>query len=132
MDAIADEILVVGGDSVAAMRRSSRPAKPTAKLQEKLQAVDKKTGAVRKMGPHQLRESENETENGLTKRAGELQMMEGATDNNAPLMQIMLRAMLQETSTHLIYEQKKMLESSVGMMRRLSWSSRELIWLSIA
>ncbi|EXK80123.1 hypothetical protein FOQG_15342 [Fusarium oxysporum f. sp. raphani 54005] len=82
MGATVEEILVQGGDSVAATRRSSRPAKPTAKLQERLQATVKKAEAM----------------------AG------GATSSNASLMQIMLRAMLQEMSTHLMSEQKKMLE----------------------
>ncbi|KAJ0132433.1 putative secreted protein [Fusarium oxysporum f. sp. albedinis] len=36
--------------------------------------------------------------------------MAGGATNSASLMQIMLRAMLQETSAHLMSEQKKMLE----------------------
>ncbi|KFA67131.1 hypothetical protein S40285_10881 [Stachybotrys chlorohalonatus IBT 40285] len=36
--------------------------------------------------------------------------MEGATCTDASLMQVMLRALLQETSAHLMDEQKKMLE----------------------
>ena len=110
MDATAGEILVQGGDSVAAARRSSRPAKPTAKLQETLQTATKKTGAANKISPDQSEVSENTGEIPLTDRAGEPQRMEGATGTDASLMQVMLRALLQETSAHLMGEQKKMLE----------------------
>ncbi|KAM6506791.1 hypothetical protein FALCPG4_018618 [Fusarium falciforme] len=110
MDATADEILVRGGDSITVARRSSRPVKPTAKLQERLQAIEKRNDTVRRNGPQQLRDGENEGETGLVDRARESQMTEGATGNHAPPVQIMFRAMLQETSTHLMSEQRKMLE----------------------
>ena len=110
MDATAGEILVQGGDSVAAARRSTRPAKPTAKLQETLQTAIKKTGAANKISPDQSEVSENTGEIPLTDRAGEPQRMEGATGTDASLIQVMLRALLQETSAHLMGEQKKMLE----------------------
>ncbi|KAI8648664.1 CCHC-type domain-containing protein [Fusarium keratoplasticum] len=105
MDATVEEILVEGGGSVAATRRSSRPAKPTAKLQENLQAAVRKTGTSKKAGSAQTREGENE----FSDRAGASQT-EGAASNNASLVQMMLRTMLQETSTHLMSEQKQMLE----------------------
>jgi hypothetical protein len=114
MDATAEEILVQGGDSVAATRRSSRTTKPTAKLQEKLQAVEKKTDTARNTWLQQSHEGGSEGENGPADRVGESRMGD-ATGNDASLMQTtllqtMLRGMLQETSTHLMGEQKKMLE----------------------
>ncbi|KAJ4258679.1 hypothetical protein NW764_016287 [Fusarium oxysporum] len=108
MDATAAEILVQGGDSVAATRRSSRPVTPTAKLREKLQTAEKKTNVARKMGPQKFREGENEDKDGFADSA-EVQMMEGAMGKHASLMQIMFQAMLQETSGHIMSEQKKML-----------------------
>ncbi|EXL39049.1 hypothetical protein FOCG_18332 [Fusarium oxysporum f. sp. radicis-lycopersici 26381] len=109
MDATA-EILVQGGDSVATARRSSRTTKPTAKLQEKLQAAEKKTDMAKNMWSQQSHEGGSEGENGPADRVGESQMMGDATGNDASLMQTMLRGMLQETSTHLMSEQKQMLE----------------------
>ncbi|KAK7592091.1 hypothetical protein V3481_006720 [Fusarium oxysporum f. sp. vasinfectum] len=109
MDATA-EILVQGGDSVATTRRSSRTTKPTAKLQEKLQAAEKKTDMAKNMWSQQSHEGGSEGENGPADRVGESQMMGDATGNDASLMQTMLRGMLQETSTHLMSEQKQMLE----------------------
>ncbi|KAI8396592.1 hypothetical protein FOFC_21140, partial [Fusarium oxysporum] len=109
MDATA-EILVQGGDSVAMTRRSSRTTKPTAKLQEKLQAAEKKTDMAKNMWSQQSHEGGSEGENGPADRVGESQMMGDATGNDASLMQTMLRGMLQETSTHLMSEQKQMLE----------------------
>ncbi|KAM6514013.1 hypothetical protein FALCPG4_015196 [Fusarium falciforme] len=110
MDATADEILVRGGDSITVARRSSRPVKPTAKLQERLQTIEKRNDIVRRNGPQQSRDGENEGETGLVDGARESQMTEGATGNHASPMQIMFRAMLQETSTYLMSEQRKMLE----------------------
>ncbi|KAJ0126163.1 hypothetical protein HZ326_30734 [Fusarium oxysporum f. sp. albedinis] len=110
MDATVEEILVQRGDSIGATRRSSRPAKPTAKLQEKLQATAKRTRAVNRNSLDQPGEDKNEGGNDFTSTTVGSQMTEDATSNSASLMQIMLRAMLQETSTHLMSEQKKMLE----------------------
>ncbi|KAJ3454196.1 hypothetical protein MRS44_018090 [Fusarium solani] len=110
MDATADEILVRGGDSITVARRSSRPVKPTAKLQERLQAIEKRSDTVKRNGSQQPRDGENEGETGLADGARESQTTEGATGNHASPMQIMFRAMLQETSAHLMSEQRKMLE----------------------
>jgi hypothetical protein len=110
MNATADEILVRGGDSITVARRSSRPVKPTAKLQERLQTIEKRNDTVRRNGPQQPRDGENESETGLVDGARESQMTEGATGNHASPMQIMFRAMLHETSTHSMSEQRKMLE----------------------
>ncbi|KAH6985344.1 hypothetical protein EDB80DRAFT_223978 [Ilyonectria destructans] len=110
MDATVEEVLVQGGDSVAPTRWSSRPTKPTAKLQEKMQATAKKIEAAKNNGSDQPGEGENAGGNEFTDKAVESRMAGGATSNNASLMQIMLRAMLQETSAHLMSEQKKMLE----------------------
>jgi hypothetical protein len=82
-----------------------------AKLQEKLQATAKKTETAKKNDSDEPGEGENAGGNEFTDRAVESQMAGGAT-NSASLMQIMLRAMLQETSAHLMSEQKKMLERS--------------------
>jgi hypothetical protein len=84
--------------------------KPTAKLQERLQTIEKRNDTVRRNGPQQPRDGENEGETGLVDGARESQMTEGATGNHASPMQMMFRAMLQETSTHLMSEQRKMLE----------------------
>jgi hypothetical protein len=63
MDATVEEILVQVGNSVTATHRSSKPAKPTARLQEKLQAAAKKTEAVKNNGSDQPGEGENAVEN---------------------------------------------------------------------
>ncbi|RFN41629.1 reverse transcriptase [Fusarium flagelliforme] len=110
MDATAEETLVQGGDSIVATRRYSRTTKPTAKLQEKLRAAEKKTDTARDIWSQQSHEGGSEGENGPADMAGESRMMGDATGNDASLMQTMLRGMLQETSTHLMDEQKKMLE----------------------
>ncbi|KAM5529724.1 hypothetical protein FOXYSP1_17568 [Fusarium oxysporum f. sp. phaseoli] len=96
MDATGDVILVQGGGSVAATRQTSRTMKRTANLQERLQ----ENTASRRSGG----ESE------LADKAGKSQMLEDASGNNVSLMRTMLRAMLHETSTQLMDEQKKMLE----------------------
>jgi hypothetical protein len=90
MDATAGEILVQGGDSIAAARWSSRLAKPTAKLQEMLQIAIKKTGAANKISLDQSEVSESTGKIPLTDRAGEPQRMEGAMGTDASLMQVML------------------------------------------
>ncbi|CAH0020024.1 unnamed protein product [Clonostachys rhizophaga] len=125
MDAIADEITVRGGDSITATRRSARPMKPTAKLQENLQATEK-TDATRNRRPHRLNEGGNGCENGLTKRAGEPQMTaEGAMGNNASLMQLMLRAMkkMLERLWDTLMENKRtatqMMSEQLEMIRQL-------------
>jgi hypothetical protein len=71
MGATVEEILVQGGDSVAATRQSSRPAKPTAKLQERLQATVKKAEAVKNNGSDQPGEGGNAGRNEFTDRAVE-------------------------------------------------------------
>ena len=86
MDATAGEILVQGGDSVAAAHRSSRLAKPMAKLQETLQTAIKKTSIVNKISPDQSEVSKNTGEIPLTNRAGEPQRIEGAMGTDASLM----------------------------------------------
>jgi hypothetical protein len=65
MDATTDEILVRGGDSITVARRSSRPVKPTAKLQERLQAIEKRSDTVKRNGSQQPRDGEHEGETGL-------------------------------------------------------------------
>ncbi|WZH40897.1 uncharacterized protein QYS62_001835 [Fusarium acuminatum] len=107
MDATAEEILIQGEDSVAAMRRSSITTKPTAKLQEKLQVADKKTDMARNIWSEQSHKGGSEGENGPADRVGESRMMgdvtgSDATGSDTSLMQAMLRGMLQETSTHLM------------------------------
>ncbi|KAF5696884.1 reverse transcriptase, partial [Fusarium mundagurra] len=109
MDATGDVILVQGGGSVAATRQTSRTMKRTANLQERLQeksqAVGERADAV--VAPlHGGAGGESE----LADKAGKSQMLEDASGNNVSLMWTMLRAMLHETSTQLMDEQKKMLE----------------------
>ncbi|RKK15607.1 hypothetical protein BFJ66_g18012, partial [Fusarium oxysporum f. sp. cepae] len=109
MDATGDVILVQGGGSVAATRQTSRTMKRTANLQERLQeksqAVGERADAV--VAPlHGGAGGESE----LADKAGKSQMLEDASGNNVSLMRTMLRAMLHETSTQLMDEQKKMLE----------------------
>ncbi|EXL66945.1 hypothetical protein FOPG_16903, partial [Fusarium oxysporum f. sp. conglutinans race 2 54008] len=109
MDATGDVILVQGGGSVAATRQISRTMKRTANLQERLQeksqAVGERADAV--VTPlHGGAGGESE----LADKAGKSQMLEDASGNNVSLMRTMLRAMLHETSTQLMDEQKKMLE----------------------
>ncbi|KAL5603737.1 hypothetical protein FOVSG1_006487 [Fusarium oxysporum f. sp. vasinfectum] len=109
MDATGDVILVHGGGSVAATRQTSRTMKRTANLQERLQeksqAVGERADAV--VAPlHGGAGGESE----LADKAGKSQMLEDASGNNVSLMRTMLRAMLHETSTQLMDEQKKMLE----------------------
>jgi hypothetical protein len=94
MDATVEEILVQGGDSIGMTRRSSRPAKPTAKLQERLQATAKRTRAVNRNSLDQPGEDKNEGGNDFTSTAVGSQMTEDATSNSASLIQIMLRAIL--------------------------------------
>jgi hypothetical protein len=81
-----------------------------AKLQEMLQTVIKKTGVANKISPDQSEVGENTGEIPLINRAGEPQRMEGAMGTDASLMQVMLQALLQEMSAHLMDEQKKMLK----------------------
>ncbi|KAG7404259.1 hypothetical protein Forpe1208_v015707 [Fusarium oxysporum f. sp. rapae] len=106
MDATGDVILVQGGGSVAATRQTSRTMKRTANLQqEKSHAVGERADAV--VAPlHGGAGGESE----LADKAGKSQMLEDASGNNVSLMRTMLRAMLHETSTQLMDEQKKMLE----------------------
>ncbi|KAF5253335.1 hypothetical protein FANTH_1769 [Fusarium anthophilum] len=109
MDATGDVILVQGGGSVAATRQTSRTMKRTANLQERLQeksqAVGERADAV--VAPlHGGAGGESE----LADKAGKSQMLEDASGNNVSLTRTMLRAMLHETSTQLMDEQKKMLE----------------------
>ncbi|KAF6527575.1 hypothetical protein HZS61_007877 [Fusarium oxysporum f. sp. conglutinans] len=109
MDATGDVILVQGGGSVAATRQTSRTMKRTANLQERLQeksqAVGERADAV--VAPlHGGAGGESE----LADKAGKSQILEDASGNNVLLMRTMLRAMLHETSTQLMDEQKKMLE----------------------
>ncbi|EXM14153.1 hypothetical protein FOTG_17427 [Fusarium oxysporum f. sp. vasinfectum 25433] len=80
------------------------------KTTEKAAGGREKTDATRDIWPQQSHESRSEGENGLADRVGESRMMGDATGSDASLMQTMLRGILQETSTHLIGEQKKMLE----------------------
>ncbi|KAH8654709.1 hypothetical protein BGZ61DRAFT_467480 [Ilyonectria robusta] len=97
MDATAEEILVAGGDSVTATRRSSRPVKPTAKAQNFWQVASSQAGTSKNAGTKQR-----------------LQAVDGAARSDSSLMQMMfqttLQTMLQETSSHLMDKQKQMLE----------------------
>src|SRR6185369_8899171 len=106
MDATGEEILVEGGDSVAATRRSSRPVKPTAKAQKSVQAAASKAGTSKNIGAGQMAAGDNDRGNVVEGS----QAMESAVSGNESLIQTMLRTMLQETSTHIMTEQKKMLQ----------------------
>ncbi|EXK26752.1 hypothetical protein FOMG_16698 [Fusarium oxysporum f. sp. melonis 26406] len=75
------------------------------RLQEKSQAVGERANTV--IAPLHGRAGGKSK---LANKAGKSQMLEDASGNNVSLMQTMLRAMLHETSTQLIDEQKKMLE----------------------
>ncbi|RKK10846.1 hypothetical protein BFJ65_g14842 [Fusarium oxysporum f. sp. cepae] len=82
-----------------------RTANLQERLQEKSQAVGERADAV--VAPlHGGAGGESE----LADKAGKSQMLEDASGNNVSLMRTMLRAMLHETSTQLMDEQKKMLE----------------------
>jgi hypothetical protein len=82
-----------------------RTANLQERLQEKSQAVGERADAV--VAPlHGGARGETE----LADKAGKSQMLEDASGNNVSLMRTMLRAMLHETSTQLMDEQKKMLE----------------------
>ncbi|KAL9568930.1 hypothetical protein ACKAV7_006944, partial [Fusarium commune] len=82
-----------------------RTANLQERLQEKSQAVGDRADAV--VAPlHGGAGGESE----LADKAGKSQMLEDASGNNVSLMRTMLRAMLHETSTQLMDEQKKMLE----------------------
>ncbi|KAG7425056.1 hypothetical protein Forpi1262_v014245 [Fusarium oxysporum f. sp. raphani] len=95
MDATGDVILVQGGGSVAATRTATG----------KSQAVGERADVV--VAPlHGGAGGESE----LADKAGKSQVLEDASGNNVSLMRTMLRAMLHETSTQLMDEQKKMLE----------------------
>jgi hypothetical protein len=109
MDATGDVILVHGGDSVVATRRTSRTTKPTAKLQEQLQEKSQAVGKRAETAVAPLHGGIG-GESELADKAGKSQILEDASGNNVSLMQTMLRAMLHETSAHLMGEQKKMLE----------------------
>jgi hypothetical protein len=106
MDATVEEILVEGGDSVAATRRSSRAVKPTAKAQKSAQAASSKAGTSKNAGAEQMAPGDNDRGNAVEGS----QAMESAVSGNESLIQMMLRTMLQETSTHIMSEQKKMLQ----------------------
>ncbi|KAF4971249.1 hypothetical protein FSARC_1871 [Fusarium sarcochroum] len=109
MNATGDVIMVHGGDSAAATRRTSRTMEPSAKLQEQLQeksqAVGKNNDTAAKT-PYGGNEGKSE----LVDEAGQPQGLDCALGNNLSLMQTILRAMLHETSAQLIGEQKKMFE----------------------
>ncbi|KAL6405976.1 hypothetical protein AUP68_10531 [Ilyonectria robusta] len=92
MDATVEEIVVGGGESATATRRSSRAGKPTAKLQENLEATASRTRTSNKVVAEQM-------------------VIGNAANSNESLTQMMLRTVLQETSTHLMSEQKKMLQT---------------------
>jgi hypothetical protein len=82
-----------------------RTANLQERLQEKSQAVGERADAV--VAPlHGGARGETK----LADKAGKSQMLEDASGNNVSLMRTMLRAMLHETSTQLMDEQKKMLE----------------------
>src|SRR5687768_1673483 len=106
MDPTIEEILVEGGDSVAATRRSSRAVKPTAKAQKSAQAAASKAGALKNAGAEQMAAGDNDRGNAVEGSQG----MESAVGGNVSLIQMMLRTMLQETSIHIMSEQKKMLQ----------------------
>jgi hypothetical protein len=72
--------------------------------------AEKKTNMARNIWLQQSYKGGSEGENGPADRVGESWMMGDATGSDTSLMQAMLRGMLQETSTHLMGEQKKMLE----------------------
>ncbi|KAH8656279.1 hypothetical protein BGZ61DRAFT_466945 [Ilyonectria robusta] len=110
MDATAEEILVAGGDSVTATRRSSRPVKPTAKAQKFWQVASSQAGTSKNAGTKQVAAGDNDWDN-----ADEgLQAVDGTARSDSSLvqemLQTMLQTMLQETSSHLMSKQKQMLE----------------------
>ncbi|KAH8656353.1 hypothetical protein BGZ61DRAFT_466863, partial [Ilyonectria robusta] len=110
MDATAEEILVAGGDSVTATRRSSRPVKPTAKAQKIWQVASSQAGTSKNAGTKQVAAGDNDWDNADER----LQAVDGAARSDSSLMQMMfqttLQTMLQETSSHLMDKQKQMLE----------------------
>ncbi|KAH8656269.1 hypothetical protein BGZ61DRAFT_570766, partial [Ilyonectria robusta] len=110
MDVTAEEILVAGGDSVTATRRSSRPVKPTAKAQNFWQVASSQTGTSKNAGTKQVAAGDNDWDNADQG----LQTVDGAARSDSSLLQMMLQTtlqtMLQETSSHLMSKQKQMLE----------------------
>ncbi|KAJ3455753.1 hypothetical protein MRS44_017235 [Fusarium solani] len=106
MDATLEEIFVETGDSVAATRRSPTAVKPTAKAQKNVQAAASKAETQKYDAVEQIEAGDNNRGNAV----GGSQAMESAGSGNESLIQTMLRTMLRETSSHLMSEQKQMLE----------------------
>ncbi|KAL6405770.1 hypothetical protein AUP68_10908 [Ilyonectria robusta] len=115
MDATVEEILVEGGDSVAATRRSSRAVKPTVKAQKSVQAAASKAGTSKNAGAEQMASGDNDRGNAVDG----WQAMESAVSSNESLIQMMLRTMVQETSTHIMSEQKMLQRLWDAMLQRL-------------
>jgi hypothetical protein len=81
--------------------------KPRARLQENLQAITNRPGTSKKAGSEQAEVGENDASDGV---GGLQQATQSAVGSNGSLIQKILRTMLQETSSHLMSEQKQMLE----------------------
>ncbi|KAM6513360.1 hypothetical protein FALCPG4_015789 [Fusarium falciforme] len=106
MDVTLEEIFVETRDSVAATRRSPRDVKPTAKAQKNMQVAANKAETPKYAAVEQMEAGDNNRGNAV----GGSQVMESAGSGNESLIQTMLRTMLRETSSHLMSEQKQMLE----------------------
>lgn len=85
---------------------SSRAVKPTAKAQKSVQAGASKAETSKNAGAEQMAAVDNDRSNAVEGS----QAKESAVSGNELLIQMMLRGMLQETSTHIMSEQKKMLQ----------------------
>ena len=112
MDATLEEIFVETRDSVAATRRSPRAVKPTAKAQKNVQAAASKAETPKYAAVEQMEAGDNNRGNAV----GGSQAMESAGSGNESLIQTMLRTMLRETSSHLMSEQKQMLERLYALL----------------
>ncbi|KAM5358231.1 hypothetical protein ACJZ2D_015467 [Fusarium nematophilum] len=112
MDATVEEIFVTGGGSEAEARRATRAAKSTAKAQKNIQAAASKTGTSKNAGAEKMAAGNNDRGNAIEGS----QATASAARSNGGRAQTVLRTMLQETSSHLMSEQKQMLERLWGAL----------------
>lgn len=102
MDATAGEIRVDCGDWMTATRRSSRPVKPTAKVQESAQPAASRAAMAKKTGAWPM---------GVVESAGEgPRPTEHAGREAESPTHTAFRTLLQEASARLMNEQKRILQ----------------------
>ncbi|KAH6982420.1 hypothetical protein EDB80DRAFT_882731 [Ilyonectria destructans] len=129
MDATVEGILVKGGESAASTRRSSRPMKPTARLQENLQATASRPGTSKKADSEQVEVGENGGSDGEIrtiraeaakdrKRTEELRRMHEQTADQ-------LRAMREQTAEQLTHMREQEAEDLKQLRKQIAEQMNE-------